>query len=106
MIVPATEQEVARLIETGKKIVCVFVTNWCGDCHYIKPHLPAIEECFPNMTFVELDRDRFIDLAQIWAILGIPSFVVLENGKEIGRFVDRNRKTKEDVINFLEGLDK
>lgn len=43
-------------------------------------------------------------LAQEWAILGIPSLVVLENGQEIGRFVDKNRKTKEEIMNFLSGL--
>jgi hypothetical protein len=45
-----------------------------------------------------------MSLAQEWAILGIPSLVVLENGKEIGRFVDKNRKTKEEIMNFLSGL--
>jgi thioredoxin-like negative regulator of GroEL len=71
---------------------------------HIKPHLPAIEEAFPDFRFVQLDRDDFMSLAQEWAILGIPSLVVLENGKEIGRFVDKNRKTKEEIMNFLSGL--
>jgi thioredoxin-like negative regulator of GroEL len=66
--------------------------------------LPAIEEAFPDFRFVQLDRDDFMSLAQEWAILGIPSLVVLENGKEIGRFVDKNRKTKEEIMNFLSGL--
>lgn len=66
--------------------------------------MPAIEEAFPDLRFVQLDRDDFMPLAQEWAILGIPSLVVLENGKEIGRFVDKNRKTKEEIMNFLSGL--
>ena len=43
-------------------------------------------------------------LAQKWDIFGIPSFVVLENGQEIGRFVDKNRKTKTEITSFLAGL--
>ena len=104
MIIPTNLEEVAALIEDGKPTVFLFVTTLCGDCHYIKPHLPAIEEAFPDFRFVQLDRDDFMSLAQEWAILGIPSLVVLENGKEIGRFVDKNRKTKEEIMNFLSGL--
>ncbi len=104
IIFPTNLEEVAALIEDGTPTVFLFVTTWCGDCHYIKPHLPAIEEAFPDFRFVQLDRDDFMPLAQEWAILGIPSLVVLENGKEIGRFVDKNRKTKEEIMNFLSGL--
>lgn len=104
MIYPKTLEEVAGLIEDGQPTVFLFMTTWCGDCHYIKPHLPAIEEAFPEYRFVQLDRDDFMDLAQKWVILGIPSLVVLENGQEIGRFVDKNRKTKEEITSFLEGV--
>lgn len=106
MIFPKTYEEIASLIESGQRTVFLFMASWCGDCHYIKPHLPAIEEAFPDLVFVQLDRDDFMDLAQEWSILGIPSLVVLEKGREIGRFVDKNRKTKQEIIDFLEGLDK
>nr|MCR4912154.1 thioredoxin [Lactobacillus sp.] len=35
---------------------------------------------------------------------GIPSFVVYQDGKEIGRLVNKDRKTKEEVENFLNSL--
>ena len=57
-----------------------------------------------DYTFVRVDRDQFIELAQKWDIFGIPSFVVLEKGWEIGRFVDKNRKTKTEINSFLAGL--
>ena len=104
MIIPTHLEEVAALSEDAKPTVFLFVTTWCGDCDYIKSHLPAIEEAFPDFRFVQLDRDDFMSLAQEWAILGIPSLVVLENVKEIGRFVDKNRKTMEEIMNFLSGL--
>ncbi|MFX3832818.1 thioredoxin family protein, partial [Streptococcus suis] len=59
---------------------------------------------FPDLRFVQLDREDFMPLAQEGAILGIPCLVVLENGKEIGRFFDKNRKTKEEIKNLLYGL--
>jgi hypothetical protein len=37
--------------------------------------------------------------------MGIPSFVVYQDGKEIGRLVNKDRKTKDEVEKFLRSLD-
>ncbi|MHA7984159.1 thioredoxin family protein, partial [Leuconostoc mesenteroides] len=34
-------------------------------------------------------------------IFGIPSFVIFRDGQEIGRLVNKDRKTKEEVENFI-----
>lgn len=97
---PNTIEEFAELVDNGKHVF-YFTANWCGDCQFIKPALPEIEAAFPEYEFVEINRDRFIDICQKWGIMGIPSFVVIENGKEIGRLVNKDRKTKEQIIKFL-----
>ncbi|EJG42411.1 thioredoxin family protein [Streptococcus pneumoniae 2070335] len=81
-----------------------FVADWCGDCRYIYPALPEIEETNPEFTFIRMDRDQYMDLAKLWDVYGIPSLVVLEKDKEIGRFVNRDRKSKEQINDFLAGL--
>lgn len=104
MKIPTSYEELAATIESSSKVVLFFTADWCPDCQFIYPALPEIEERFSEMTFVRVDRDEFIEVAQQWDIFGIPSFVVVENGTEIGRFVDKNRKTKTQIIEFLEGL--
>ena len=37
-------------------------------------------------------------------VYGIPSLVVLDKDKEIGRFVNRDRKTKGQINDFLASL--
>ncbi|MGC3144954.1 thioredoxin family protein, partial [Enterococcus faecalis] len=49
-------------------------------------------------------RDQFIDVAAEWNIFGFPSFVVIENGQEFGRLVNKDRKTKEEISAFLTSL--
>ncbi len=66
--------------------------------------MPEIEEAFPAFQFIEVDRDQFIDVAAEWNIFGIPSFVVIENGQELGRLVNKDRKTKEEISAFLTSL--
>ena len=82
----------------------VFSADWCGDCRYLKPFLPEIEAENPEFTFILIDRDAYMDLAKVWDVYGIPSLVVLEKDKEIGRFVNRDRKTKAQITAFLAGL--
>lgn len=51
-----------------------------------------------------MDRDQFLDLAKKLNIMGIPSFVAYADGQEIGRLVNKNRKTKAEVEDFLKSL--
>ncbi|MCT4785449.1 thioredoxin family protein [Exiguobacterium aestuarii] len=86
------------------KSIFMFSATWCGDCRFLDPFMPEIEQKFEDWTFYYVDRDEFMELAQDLDIFGIPSFVAFENGKEIDRYVGRERKTPEQVEAFLNGL--
>lgn len=103
MIIPNSYEEIAEYVEKGKNVF-FFTADWCGDCRFIKPSMPEIEAENPEFTFVEIDRDKFMDLAVEWGIMGIPSFVVTEDGKETGRLVNKLRKTKNEINEFLAGV--
>ncbi|WP_057742100.1 thioredoxin family protein [Liquorilactobacillus capillatus] len=85
--------------------VLFFTADWCPDCRFIKPVMPQLEEEYKDYTFIQVDRDENIDLCQSLGIMGIPSFVVYRDGKEIDRFVNKDRKTKEQVESFLNRID-
>ncbi|PLS02035.1 thioredoxin family protein [Neobacillus cucumis] len=86
------------------KTIFMFSAEWCGDCRFIEPALPEIEEKFKEYTFIHVDRDQFIDLCQRVDVYGIPSFIAYENGKELGRFVSKDRKTQEEIEAFISEL--
>lgn len=102
MKIAKSENEIREEMNQSQKTVLFFTADWCGDCNFIKPIMPEIEADFADFNFVQVDRDEFIDLCIELGIMGIPSFVVFENGKEIGRFVNKNRKTKEEIETFLQ----
>lgn len=104
MMIPATIEELATLVNREGKTVFLFTADWCGDCRFLKPLLPEIEAENPDFTFVEVNRDGYMEVAKKWNIYGIPSLVVLENGQEIGRFVNQERKTKMQINEFLAQL--
>lgn len=96
-------EQFEQLKKDGKHLF-IFFADWCGDCRVIEPILPDIEAAFKEYTFVHVNRDEFIELCQQLDVYGIPSFIAFENGKESGRFVSKDRKTKEEIEAFIKGL--
>lgn len=102
MITLKKEEEFKALIE--KPTIVMFTADWCPDCHFIDPFMPEIEAENPGYQFVTVDRDNFMDLAVEYEVMGIPSFIAFKEGQEIGRFVSKLRKTKEQINSFISEL--
>ncbi|MGN1402644.1 MAG: thioredoxin family protein [Bacillus sp. (in: firmicutes)] len=98
-----SEQEFIQLKDNGK-VVFLFSADWCPDCRFIEPFMPEVEADFPDYTFVYVDRDQFIDICSEQDVFGIPSFIVFSFGTELGRFVNKDKKTKEEIVGFLQSL--
>ncbi|KRN88517.1 thioredoxin family protein [Ligilactobacillus ceti] len=84
--------------------VLFFTAAWCPDCTFIKPAMPELEAEYADYEFFLVDRDDNIELCQDLMIMGIPSFVVYRDGKEAGRFVNKQRKTKQQIQEFLNDI--
>ncbi|WP_252314570.1 thioredoxin family protein [Sinobaca sp. H24] len=82
--------------------VIMFSAGWCPDCRVIEPELPAIEKEYSSFTFYHADRDELIEICQEQGVMGIPSFLTFSKGKELHRFVSRDRKTPEEIKQFLD----
>lgn len=101
MLKPENYEELAAYLEEKGRFVFLFTADWCPDCQFLYPFLDELEADNPHVIFVQVDRDAFMPLAQKWDIFGIPSLIVIENGREIGRLVNKLRKTKEEINQFL-----
>lgn len=85
-----------------KNTILMFSADWCPDCRIIEPVLPELEQENSEFTFYYVDRDEYIELCQELDVFGIPSFVAFNEGKEVGRFVNKDRKTKEQIQDFID----
>lgn len=99
-----TKDQLADITKSGRTVL-EFSADWCPDCRFLEPAMPQIEADFPDSHFYQIDRDGSVDLAKKMNILGIPSFVVYQDGQEIGRLVNKDRKTKQEVEDLLRSLD-
>jgi thiol-disulfide isomerase/thioredoxin len=91
-------------LKKEERTIFMFSADWCPDCRVIEPILPRLEADYPEYTFMEVDRDQFIDLCGELDIFGIPSFVAFHSGEEVGRFVSKDRNTLEEIEEFINGL--
>lgn len=95
-----TQEELEQVIQEENTLL-LFSADWCPDCRIIEPILPAVEADFPEFTLYHVDRDKFIDTCAEWNVFGIPSFLVFNEGKEVNRFVSKDRKTQAEIEQFL-----
>ncbi|MYL34076.1 thiol reductase thioredoxin [Pontibacillus yanchengensis] len=96
-------EEYQNIIQQGKNVL-LFSADWCPDCRVIEHFLPELEETYSEYQFIYVDRDEFLSLCGDLGVFGIPSFVAFQNGEEIGRFVSKDRKSKEQIEEFMDGL--
>ena len=66
MIIPKNLEELAGYVDSDQKVVFFFTADWCPDCQFIYPVMSDIEAAHPDMTFVRVNRDDYMALAQTW----------------------------------------
>lgn len=90
-------------ISKSSTTVALFKTTWCGDCHYLDVFMPEVEQLYKDrLNMIHVDRDDLAEVGEEYNVLGIPSFIVFHEGKELIRFVNKLRKTREEVVQFLD----
>lgn len=99
-------EEFSKAKEQEATSVFVFSANWCPDCRFIEGFMPNLVEKYSAYTFYYVDRDEWMELAQQEMIMGIPSFVGVGYGKELGRFVSKLRKSEAEIDAFFASLSK
>ena len=77
-----------EVINSEVPVIIDFYADWCGPCQMMKPVFEGVSNDFSGkMNFLKLDTQSESGLAMKFGVQGIPTFVVVSNGKEVARFV-------------------
>ncbi|MDR3550416.1 MAG: thioredoxin family protein, partial [Candidatus Babeliales bacterium] len=99
----ASEAQYEEILKSGKPAVIKFGAEWCGACQSVKGAYADLANELHDVTFVDIDVDKFQPLAQKNGIAGIPTFLYVQNGSTKHQDVGvKNPATfKEDVKNSI-----
>lgn len=75
-----------------------FTADWCAPCKRTKPIVEELNRESADVRFQIIDVDIEGELAKVFEVKSVPTFIVVENGKEIKRVT--GAQTREQ----LEGL--
>lgn len=76
-----------------------FWAPWCGPCKIMNPIIEELEKEFPDIEFTKVNADEDPKQTSEHGVMGLPTFVVLKDGKEVGRKVGVTKK--EDLKALL-----
>jgi thiol-disulfide isomerase/thioredoxin len=74
--------------------IIVFGGTWCGDTQSLLPKFYATAEAagLPSnhITLIGVDESKktLFNLAEAFGVTNVPTFIVMKNGKEVGRVVE------------------
>jgi thioredoxin 1 len=94
----------AKVLESPLPVVVDFWATWCSPCRAIAPALERIAaEHDGRLTVAKVDVDENPVFAQQFGVQGIPTLLMVHQGKEISRIVGAlpEARLKAEVKDFL-----
>jgi thioredoxin-like negative regulator of GroEL len=80
------------------KHILYFTADWCNPCKKVRPIVEEINRD-SIIKFLFIDIDTELSLAEDYEVRSIPTFILLENGKEIKRI--SGAQTQEQLMVLL-----
>lgn len=75
------------MADNHRPTILKFAAHWCSACQSITAPFKEIAESneFNDVDFYIIDIDKMPDLTKKYSIIGIPTFIFIDNKKEIKR---------------------
>lgn len=89
-----------EVLKSDKTVLIDFWASWCGPCRMMSPVVDEIaEEMKDAVKVCKINIDEEQNLAVKYNVMSIPTFIVIRDGKEIGRTI--GVQDKEEIKKML-----
>jgi thioredoxin 1 len=83
------------------KHVLYFTADWCNPCKKVRPVVDEINREYSDAKFITIDADTELELVEKFGIRSVPTFILIDDGKEVSRTT--GAKTKEELLSLITG---
>ena len=77
-----------------------FTAEWCQPCKMMKPVINEVIDERPNLEYVAIDIDKDTPTAMQYGVMGVPTFIIEENGETLKRV--SGGMTKNQLVSALD----
>lgn len=91
----------ALVAGADKKVLLDFWAVWCGPCQMLAPTIEQIAKENDDFLVGKIDVDQSPDLARKFGIASIPTLVVMDGGKPVGKMI--GVRSKDDILKLVRG---
>uniref|UniRef100_A0A7R9WLB8 Thioredoxin domain-containing protein n=1 Tax=Craspedostauros australis TaxID=1486917 RepID=A0A7R9WLB8_9STRA len=75
-----------KFTDGQSKSVLYFTATWCPPCKMIKEPYEKLSDEFTEIGFGKVDVDDNSETAADYDITGVPTFILFNDGEQVGRF--------------------
>lgn len=100
----ATKDNFSEMVAQGTVLVDVWGPH-CAPCIAMMPQIERLAEARQDITIVKFDSSKARRLCIEMRIMGLPAFLLFQNGKELGRIggqditIDRVTQWLDETLN-------
>ena len=102
MLVVKINKENFESVSSGdKKLLLDFYADWCGPCRMVLPIIDEIAGERDDIVVGKINVDAESELAEQFGVFGIPTLVVLKDGKVVNQA--SGARPKAQILALLNG---
>ncbi|MBP9721534.1 MAG: thioredoxin TrxA [Gammaproteobacteria bacterium] len=88
-----------EVLQSDKPVLVDFWAEWCGPCKALTPILETVASSYANkVTFAKMNVDENQDTPAKYGIRGIPTLLIIKDGKVAGTRVGSASKAQLEAF--------
>lgn len=93
----ARANDAAAALQPGDVVLLDFNATWCGPCRAMAPLVQGVEQAGWPVRHIDVDQEH--DLVRRFGVTGVPCYVLLVKGHEVGRI--EGATTQQELESLL-----